>query len=629
MPEGDDRTEVGRLARAFNGMVGRIEGAFRAQAASEEQARASEGRMRRFVADASHELRTPLTSIRGFAELYRQGAYADPAETHRMMGRIESEASRMGSLVEDLLQLARLDQQRPVAALPVDLGELADDAVHDARAVATDRPITLDMDDSLTDVPVVLGDEGRLRQVLANLVTNALTHTPAAPPSPSGWPRTRPTPTSSSSRWPTRARASPEDAERVFERFYRADASRTRVAGGSGLGLSIVSSLVAAHHGTVTLTTAPGQGATFTVPAAPHGPDRSGLTARCETPGVTTPGVPARRTPSPPTRSCRRPSPSWARPCGTCWRPASPPSCRPRAGRRRRARPELTARLAAATRDRHTLSAGRPADLPPHLLPVSGVGHGFAPPVQFRRDGDTVVGECTLGLRHEGPPAHSHGGMTAMLMDQLLGSTAFLAGRWGMTAHLGVEYRGAVPLQTPAAARRPGHRDLGPQDRRHRDRRAGRRARARAGPRRGRLRVPARGAAGALLRRPDHRRRPAAPGHAAGRDRRERPVNDVQVAVAAARAAAEVLLPLRDGGLRDGALGDAGDAAAQRAIAAVLAAHRPGDAVLSEEAADDPARLAADRVWVVDPLDGTKEYRPATGTTGRCTWRCGSGPPVT
>ncbi len=111
---------------------------------------------------------------------------------------------------------------------------------------------------------------------------------------------------------------------------------------------------------------------------------------------------------------------------------------------------ELTARLAAATRDRHTLSALD--DLPTFrrtYSPVSGVGHGFAPPVQFRREGDAVVGECTLGLRHEGPPAHSHGGMSAMLMDQLLGSTAFLAGRWGMTAHLGVTYRGAVPLRTP------------------------------------------------------------------------------------------------------------------------------------------------------------------------------------
>ncbi|SCX46089.1 two-component system, OmpR family, sensor kinase [Klenkia marina] len=280
VPEGDERTEVGRLARALNGMLGRIEGAFRAQAASEEQARASEEqartsetRMRRFVADASHELRTPLTSIRGFAELHRQGAYADPAETRRMMGRIESEAARMGSLVEDLLQLARLDQQRPVDALPVDLGELAADAVHDAQAVQPDRPITLAMDDSLTDLPVVLGDEGRLRQVLANLVTNALTYTPVTAPVTVRVAEDPGDPDvvllAVADEGPGLA---PEDAERVFERFYRADASRTREVGGSGLGLSIVSALVAAHNGTVELSTAPGAGATFTVRLPRTGP---------------------------------------------------------------------------------------------------------------------------------------------------------------------------------------------------------------------------------------------------------------------------------------------------------------------------------------------------------------------
>ena len=277
VPEGDERTEVGRLSRALNGMLGRIEGAFRAQAASEEQARASETRMRRFVADASHELRTPLTSIRGFAELHRQGAYGgaggDDAETRRMMGRIESEAARMGALVEDLLQLARLDQHRPVAALPVDLGELAADAVHDARAVQPDRPITLDLDDSLTDVPVVLGDEGRLRQVFANLVTNALTHTPAGTPVAvvvSEDP-TDPDVVTVTVRDEGPGLA-PEAAERVFERFYRADASRARVVGGSGLGLSIVASLVAAHGGTVSLTTAPGDGAAFAVRLPRSGP---------------------------------------------------------------------------------------------------------------------------------------------------------------------------------------------------------------------------------------------------------------------------------------------------------------------------------------------------------------------
>jgi two-component system OmpR family sensor kinase len=229
--------------------------------------------MRRFVADASHELRTPLTSIRGFAELHRQGAYADPAETRRMMGRIESEATRMGALVEDLLQLARLDQARPVAALPVDLGELAGDAVHDARAVQPDRPVRLELTESLTDVPVVLGDEARLRQVFANLVANALTHTPRGTPVTVRLSEDPADPdvvtVEVRDEGPGLA---PEDAERVFERFYRTDSSRTRDAGGSGLGLSIVSSLVAAHGGTVRLTTAPGEGAAFAVRLPRSGP---------------------------------------------------------------------------------------------------------------------------------------------------------------------------------------------------------------------------------------------------------------------------------------------------------------------------------------------------------------------
>ncbi|WP_164703445.1 cell wall metabolism sensor histidine kinase WalK, partial [Modestobacter sp. KNN46-3] len=266
VPDGDDRTEVGRLSQALNGMLGRIESSFRAQQASEEHAVASEARMRRFVADASHELRTPLTSIRGFAELHRQGAVHGPEETGRLLQRIESEATRMGLLVEDLLQLARLDQQRPLALGPVDLAELAGDAVHDARAVAPDRSLSLQLDPSLTDAPVVRGDEARLRQVIGNLVTNALTHTPAdtrvtirvaedgAEP---GWLVLAVT-----DEGPGLAQA---DADRVFERFYRADASRTRAAGGTGLGLSIVAALVEAHGGRVELHTAPGEGATFAV----------------------------------------------------------------------------------------------------------------------------------------------------------------------------------------------------------------------------------------------------------------------------------------------------------------------------------------------------------------------------
>jgi signal transduction histidine kinase len=279
VPVGNDRTEVGRLSTALNGMLTRIESAFRAQQASEEQARGSEHRMRRFVADASHELRTPLTSIRGFAELYRQGAVRSDEDVARLMQRIEAEGARMGLLVEDLLLLARLDQQRPLTFAPVDLAEVAGDAVHDAKAVQPDRPIALHLDESLTDVPVVVGDEGRLRQVVGNLVTNALTHTP---------PGARVMVTVAEA--PDDADVlvlrvadegpgmDPADAGRAFERFYRADASRTRgedstpKAGGTGLGLAIVSSLVAAHGGSVDLSTTPGQGATFTVRLPRSGP---------------------------------------------------------------------------------------------------------------------------------------------------------------------------------------------------------------------------------------------------------------------------------------------------------------------------------------------------------------------
>ena len=266
VPESDARTEVGRLSGAFNAMVDQIETAFRAREASESAARTSEDRMRRFVADASHELRTPLTSIRGFAELYRQGAVRETAELDRMMRRVEDEASRMGLLVEDLLLLARLDQQRPLRQEPVDLLEVVSDAAHDARVLAPDRQIDLDV--SGDEAPVVLGDDARLRQVVTNLVSNALTHTPAGTPVAL---------TLQTGRRPAGDRGhghgrgwvrvgvhdqgpglSDEDRERVFERFYRADTSRTRAAGGSGLGLSIVAALVAAHGGVVTVESEPG-----------------------------------------------------------------------------------------------------------------------------------------------------------------------------------------------------------------------------------------------------------------------------------------------------------------------------------------------------------------------------------
>jgi two-component system OmpR family sensor kinase len=272
VPESDARTEVGRLSRAFNAMLSQIESAFRAREASEQSALASEERMRRFVADASHELRTPLTSIRGFAELYRQGAVPDPESLDRVMRRVEDEAARMGLLVEDLLLLARLDQQRPLALEPVDLLEVAGDVVHDARVLAPDRTIELELLGE--SAPVVLGDESRLRQVVMNLVSNAVTHTPAGTPvavtlevtpaEDDGPDRVLLAVTDHGSG------LSEEDRAQVFERFYRADPSRTRAAGGSGLGLSIVAALVAAHGGRVGVQSAPGEGSRFLVELPQH-----------------------------------------------------------------------------------------------------------------------------------------------------------------------------------------------------------------------------------------------------------------------------------------------------------------------------------------------------------------------
>jgi two-component system OmpR family sensor kinase len=272
VPERDPRTEVGRLSLALNGMLAQIQRAVASSESSAEKAHLSEARMRRFITDASHELRTPLTTMRGFAELYRQGAARD---MEMVMSRIESESRRMGLLIDDLLLLARLDAQRPIEENRVDLLALATDAVHDARAVAPKRKITIDVMDG-PGTPEVLGDEARLRQVLGNLVTNALQHTPetadiivrvgtdiddaileVVDEGPG---------------------MSQQDALRVFERFYRTDSSRARISGGSGLGLSIVDSLVHAHGGNVTVTTALGQGCRFyvTLPRIADVPARAG-----------------------------------------------------------------------------------------------------------------------------------------------------------------------------------------------------------------------------------------------------------------------------------------------------------------------------------------------------------------
>ncbi|BBX13386.1 two-component sensor histidine kinase [Mycobacterium novum] len=259
VPERDPRTEVGRLSLALNGMLAQIQQAVASSIASADNARVSEERMRRFITDASHELRTPLTTIRGFAELYRQGAARD---VELLMSRIESEARRMGLLVEDLLLLARMDAQRPLERRWVDLLVLATDAVHDARAIAPDRAIELEVFDG-PGTPEVLGDEARLRQVLSNLMSNALEHTPedAAITVRVG--------TAGGDAILEVVDQGPgmseEDVQRAFERFFRTDSSRARVSGGTGLGLSIVDSLIRAHHGTVTVSSPPGHGCTFRV----------------------------------------------------------------------------------------------------------------------------------------------------------------------------------------------------------------------------------------------------------------------------------------------------------------------------------------------------------------------------
>ena len=259
VPERDPRTEVGRLSLALNGMLTQIQRAMASSEASAAQARTSEERMRRFITDASHELRTPLTTIRGFAELYRQGAARD---VEMLMSRIESESRRMGLLVEDLLLLAQLDAQRPLERKRVDLLALATDAVHDAQSIAPQRRIRVEVFDG-PGTPEVVGDEARLRQVLSNLMANALQHTPEG---------TGVTVRVGTDEDDTVVEVcdegpgmGPEDAQRIFERFYRADASRTRASGGTGLGLSIVDSLVYAHGGNVSVTTGPGQGCRFRV----------------------------------------------------------------------------------------------------------------------------------------------------------------------------------------------------------------------------------------------------------------------------------------------------------------------------------------------------------------------------
>ena len=251
VPAPDPHTEPGRLGTAMNVMLDRVESEIAAR-------RSSESRMRRFLADVSHELRTPLTSMRGFAELHRRGG----GDTGEMMRRIEDEAARMGVLVNDLLTLAQLDQERPVDRHPVDLLEIAADTIRDARARVPDRQVRLaPLHGTLTPVSIV-GDEARLRQVAANLVGNALTHTP---PDADVTVKVGRSDGMAVLEVADTGPGIPEQhAPHVFDRLYRAGQGRTRTDGGTGLGLAIVAAIVHAHGGEVVLDSG-GLGATFRV----------------------------------------------------------------------------------------------------------------------------------------------------------------------------------------------------------------------------------------------------------------------------------------------------------------------------------------------------------------------------
>ena len=265
----EDGTEVGRLGGALNSMLGRLEAAF-------AQKEASEARLRRFVTDASHELRTPLTSIRGYAELFRRGADRRPEDLAKAMSRIEAEATRMGLLVEDLLLLARLDQGRTPETVPVDVASLVLEAVEAARAVEPDRVFQTEVDDR----PVVLGDRNRLRQVVDNLLVNVRVHTaPGAPATVRV--RVEDSPTGQRMALVEVEDTGPgleaDGGEKVFERFYRADQSRSHDSGGVGLGLSIIRAITEAHGGTATAGPGSDGGACFRIalPLAPAMPPPS------------------------------------------------------------------------------------------------------------------------------------------------------------------------------------------------------------------------------------------------------------------------------------------------------------------------------------------------------------------
>jgi two-component system OmpR family sensor kinase len=291
VPGENDTTEVGRLARTLNVMLSRIESAFSARLASEHRLRASEQQLRRFVADASHELRTPIAAISAYAELFGRGASEQKADLERLMGGIRTETTRMEHLVADLLLLARLDEGRPMEQRSVDLVALCAEAVRTASTVGPDWPVTFEASRPIE----VMGDATSLRQVVDNLLGNVRAHTPVGTTT-----RVRvdgdehEATISVSDNGPG---MEPEEAEHVFERFYRSDPSRSRAHGGAGLGLSIVSAIVAAHGGTVSAQGAAGSGCTFVVqlpttpspvpaPSAPPALDTRGALGAPGAPGA-------------------------------------------------------------------------------------------------------------------------------------------------------------------------------------------------------------------------------------------------------------------------------------------------------------------------------------------------------
>ena len=275
VPDTNPRTEVGQVATAFNRMLGHVESALSRRAASE-------ARLRRFAADASHELRTPLAAIRGYAELARRHPGPVPDDVAHALARVESEAARMSVLVDELLLLARLDAGRPLASEPVDLTRLAIDATSDARVAGPAHRWVLE----LPDEPVLVrGDEHRLHQVIANLLSNARAHTPRgttvtvqlAAPDPQ---HVKLSVTDDGPGIP--AALQPD----LFDRFVRGNSARSRASGGTGLGLAIVDAVVAAHGGSVTLTSRPGQTRfAITVPRLNAEPVGSGPAERYS-PGV-------------------------------------------------------------------------------------------------------------------------------------------------------------------------------------------------------------------------------------------------------------------------------------------------------------------------------------------------------